>query len=483
LPHLVGIEKAGIPSVFIIYGDQAEAFRQAATLNGIPGLRTVFVSRTIDGPTDAERMMPELMDALTRPLTDFEKSGGTWSEPDQRILFEGTLEEAEEFYSQVEIIPQLGNAPFAKYTDGLPIVIPTEERVAKMLTGTSHKPDEVLRFQDDYDLDSRQLQMGRSGKKGDVCRFLPMARTATVEKIATIGVMAGCKPEHMPILLAMAEAGGGCGDGRGVGAQAISGPITKEVGMNFDVNVLGPGNPSNVALGRAAHLMFRNLGGNIPGVTNVGVHGLGGVQGGALYNLIPENADALPEGWAGLNEECGFQKNESCIMQLSAGWSGSQFSPGGYRAFQKSGHGGIARRLDVKGKPGPHNWLEYLVPSFWRGSEGGISFIMMPEMAQHLRDYGFKTKEEVYEWLYKKSFMTVAEYRTHSWPDVWTNAWRGIEPTSGKRWLELDEDYMVPAMSDPFQCCIIVTGGGEESSMWAGGRAGNGFGYGIDYWR
>jgi hypothetical protein len=479
---LVNVEKAGIPSVFILYENQVECFRQAAKLNGMPELRYVAASRTLPGPEDVVRMMPELMEALTRPLTAQEQAGGTWSEPDQRILFEGTLEEAEEFYSQVEIIPALGNAPFAKYTDGLPIVIPTEERVAKMLKGTSHKPDEILRFQDDYDLVDRQLQMGRTGMKGDICRFLPMARYATVEKIATIGVMAGCKPEHMPILLAMAEAGGGCGDGRGTAGYAISGPITKEVGMNFDVNVLGPGNPSNTALGRAAHLMHRNLGGNIPAVTNCGVLSMGGNQGAPIYNLLPENADALPEGWAGLNEECGFQKDQSCIVQLSAGWQGSQFSPGGYRAFQKSGHGGIARRLDVKGKPGPHNWLEYLVPSFWKGSEGGMTFIMMPEMAQHLRDYGFKTKEEVYEWLYQKSFMTVAEYRTHSWPDMRTNAWRGIEKTSGKRWLELPEDYMVPAMSDPFQCCIIVTGGGEESSTWGQGRH-SGDGYLIDYWR
>jgi hypothetical protein len=438
-------------------------------------MRTVFVSRTLAGPPDAERMMPELMDALTRPLTDFEKAGGSWYEPDQRILFEGTLEEAEEFYSQTEYIPTLG-AEFCKYTDGLPIVVPTEERVAKMLTGTSHKPDEVLRYQDDYDLDDRQRQMGRSGKKGDVCRFLPMANTATVEKIATIGVMAGCRPEHMPILLAMAESGGGCGDGRGVGGYAISGPVTKEIGMNFDVNVMGPGNIANRAIARSADLMWRNLGQQIPTVNNCGVMGSG------INNLIPERADSLPEGWAGLNEEYGFEKDQSCIVPIMGNWQGSQFSPGGYRAFQKSGHGGIARRLDVKGQPGPHNWIEYLVPTFWRGSEGGMTFIMLPEMAQHLRDYGFKTKDEVYEWLYKKSFMTVGEYRTHSWPDVWTNAWNGIEKTSGKRWKELPDDYMVPAMTDPFQCCIIVTGGGEEQSLWGGGRN-SGNAYGIDVWR
>jgi hypothetical protein len=464
--------------VLLIYPDQEECFRQAAKLNGAPWIRTVHVSRTVAGPEDVDRFIKPLMDALVRPLTDKEKAWGRWDEPDKRILFEGTLEEAHEFYSQSEIIPTLQNAPFCKYTDGLPVVIPTEERVVRMLKGTSHEPDEVIRFQKDHRLPDRSVQMGNSGKKGDPVHYMPMRRWATVEKIATIGVMAGCRPEHMPILLAIAESGGGCGDGRGGGGYVISGPIAREIGMNFDVNLLGPGNPSNRCLGRASDLMWRNLGGEIPSVNNCGV------QGSALSNCFPENAEAIPPGWKGLNEECDFKKSESCLVPIGGGWQGTQFSPGGYRALQKSGHGGIARRLGVKGKPGPHNWVEYLVPSFWRGSEGGMTFLMLPEMARHLYDYGFKTKDSFYEWLYRKSFMTVAEYRTHSWPDVWTNAWNGIERTSGKSWKELPDDYMVPAMDNPYGACIIVTGAGEELSLWGGGGGHDAnAAYSIDVWR
>ena len=78
--------------------------------------------------------------------------------------------------------------------------------------------------------------------------------------------------------------------------------------------------------------------------------------------------------------------------------------------------------------------------------------------------------------------MPLKEYRTHQAPDVWTNGWRSIEPTSGKPWKELSEDYMVPAVADPFQNCIIVTGGGEEMALWTGGRARDSA-YGIDIWR
>ncbi len=477
------VEKAGIPMVLLIYGDQEECFRQSARLAGVPYMRTVHVSRTLPGPQDVDRFIHELMDALVRPLTEKEKEKTRWVEPNNRILFEGTLEEAEEFYSQTERIPALENAIYYKYTDGLPIVVPTEERVEAMLKGTSHKPDEVLTFHADHKLDPRQLQMGRSGKKGDECRFVPMKRRATVEKIATIGVMAGCRPEHMPVLLAMAEAGGGCGDGRAGDFFILSGPIGREIGMNFNVNVMGPGSV-NRALGRAADLMFRNLGGNIPAVTNCGV------WGHPVYNVVPENAEALPPGWKGLNEEYDFKKNESCVIVnrmgkgFSAEISQTMFSPGGYRAFQKSGHGGIARRLGVKGVPGPKNWVEYQLPSFWTGNETGYTFFMLPEMAYHLYEAGFKSKDAFYEWMYKKSFMTVGQYRTHSWPDVNTNAWNGIEKTSGKRWKELPDDYLVPAMPDPYSCMIVVTGGGEEVSLWTTGRGG-GFdqAYSVDEWR
>ena len=478
MPTLSSYEKAGIPSVFIIYGDQDGCWRQACKVNGVPGIRCVHASRTTPGVPDVDRMVPQLIDALMRPLTAEEKKKGRWEVSNDRILFEGTLEEAEEFYNQTEFIPEI-KASLAKYGDGLPVRVPTEERVAAMLKGTSHKADEIIRFQRDHRLGDRSIQIGNSGKKGDPVHYLPMKRTATVEKIATIGVMAGCKPEHMPVLLAMAESGGGCGDGRGRDGYIISGPYYKEIDMNVDIGIMGQGSVTNRSLGRASQLMFKNLGENIPGRTNCGI------WGSPLHNVFAENMDALPEGWEGLNEECGFEKNQSLLVQAASGGGARvQFSPGGYRAFQKSGHGGIARSLGVKGKPGPHNWLEYITPGLWARAEGGITVFMFPEMAQQLRDWGFKSKDEIYDFLYKKSFMPLGEYRMHSWPDMRTNAWLGIEKTSGKHWKELSDDYMVPAMNDPFDNCVIVTGNGEESTMIGGGRTGGpDAAWSIDVWR
>jgi hypothetical protein len=237
------------------------------------------------------------------------------------------MQEAHDFFQQTEDIPQLfNNAPICKYTDGLPVVPPSEELVGKMLKGTGHKPEEVITYQAYHpNLGDRIYQMGNTGEIGSRVHFMPMRRWATVEKIAAIGVMAGCRPEHMPLLLAIAEAGGGCGDGRGGVAYAVSGPYAREIGMNFDTNVLGPGSPANRSIGRAAELMWRNLGGNIPNVTNCGV------WGNAMNNCFPENDDALPPGWAALREEYNFGKEESCVVPIHMGFSirDTEFAPGG----------------------------------------------------------------------------------------------------------------------------------------------------------
>jgi len=89
-----------------------------------------------------------------------------------------------------------------------------------MLTGTSHKPDEVITIQRNFDEMQGMRRMPR--KKGDVVIFEPMFRSATVEQVAVNAVMAGCKPEYFPVVLAMAESGAGGARGNG-GAFIVSG--------------------------------------------------------------------------------------------------------------------------------------------------------------------------------------------------------------------------------------------------------------------
>lgn len=468
--------------MLVTFDDVADMNRETARESGTPSIRMVYASRITPGPADVDRFIEPVIEALTSPLTEEEKKGGNWAPTMPRILFEGTLDEAETFYQQTRHVPPPLDAPIAIYTDGFPVRIPTEERVREMLTGTSHKPDELITAQFD-----RKDGRGNEIKQGDAIRFQPLKRTATVEQVAVNAVMAGCKPAHLPVVLAIAESGTLNGDNVWI---CVSGPIVKELGMNTGNGFLDPGNPANSTIGRASQLVAINLGGAVPGINRMHASMGGPFNRGGL--CIAENAGGLPEGWRGLNEEMGYEKNESVAMVLGATGiqtnHGTQFSPGGYRAFQKSGHGGIARRLGVKGVPGPHNIFEYMLPGLWAHGEGGRTFIMVPEMAHHLRDYGFKDKKDVYEWLWKHSFEPVAKYRNRSWPDLTTNGWMGIEATSGKHWKELPDDYMVPiGGADPFVNMIIVAGGPEECILTlCGGRGGGGgtpIAFGVDAWR
>jgi len=471
--------------VLIEFEDQVEMLKQTALASGVPFIRYVDAPRSGSGPARVETFIDDMLEALTKPLAGKEKERGRYIPPEQpRVFFEGTLDEAQEFYQQTKPILMTGRAPIALYTDGLPIIIPTEERVERMLAGTSNKPDELITLQSD-----RKTQRGETRKKSTVVEFPPMNWTATVEKVATIAVMAGCKPEYLPIVLAIAESG--CTTATTTHWSqwvCVSGPIVKEIGMNIGYGMLDPGNPANSTIGRTYQLMAINLGGAIPGVNRMNAHGSPFNRGGMCF---AENPDALPPGWKGLNEEHGYSKDESVVMVIcepAVSVQGSQFAPSSYRGLQGRGYGGMAARLGVEGKVGPHNWLEYLIPGLWANrADTPMTFLMASQMAQDLYEYGFKSKEEVYEWLWKKSLIPVSDYKKYGWYDAKTNGGRAIEDTSGKPWNDLPDDYKVPALGKkPFDNCIIVSGTGEEVCLELGGR---GFFsgiypiYHIDPWR
>jgi hypothetical protein len=488
LPYLSDLEVAGIPTVLIVFNEETEKVKHDAQIFGVPTLRFVVASRNSPGGvSEADKLVQPVIDALTRPLTKEESGRGRWAPQQPRILFEGTLPDAEVFYNQTEDIPRLLGAPFSVYTDGLPVVIPTEERVMAMLKGTSHKPDELIMLQRDVELrggPAAAVEKAPTRKKGEVVQFMPMYRTATVEQVAVNAVMAGCKPEYFPVVLAIAESGGGTGDGRGGGgAFIVSGPIYKEIGMNVTNFIFGPGNPVNKTLGRVGSLMWRNLGGYKETITTITTLGSPVTNGGFIF---AEYAEGLPPGWKGLNEEMGFKKDESVLMtaNMMGGWGmGQQHAPGVYRSLQRTGHGAMARYLGVKGVVGPHNYLEYLTKDIWATMEGGFTLVMPPQIARDLYDYGFKTKQSIYEWIWKRSFEPVGRFRMRGSQDFITNGWLGIEKTSGKPWRELPDDYMVPAGGDdPFDDYNIVVINMEETAPARYG-GGHGQAFSIDAWR
>ena len=170
------------------------------------------------------------------------------------------------------------------WTDGLPVVPPTEERVMRMLTGTTRAPTDV------------------------VAVVPPDLVDVTVEKVAINAVMAGCRPEYFPWVLAAVEAV--CNDTfniHGVLATTMpvgpvivcNGPGTRAIGMNSGMNVFGQGNRANLTIGRAVQLVVRNVGGGRPGEVDRATHG----NPGKISFCFAEDEVGSP--WTSLAESRG----------------------------------------------------------------------------------------------------------------------------------------------------------------------------------
>jgi hypothetical protein len=177
------------------------------------------------------------------------------------------------------------------WTDGLPVVPPTRERVLRMLQGTSRKPDEVLGLAP------------------------PDLAPCTVEKVAINAVMAGCKPEYMPVVLAAVEAalidefgmhGVLCTTMFAGPVLIVNGPVARAVGMNPGVNALGQGNRANATIGRALQLVIRNVGGGRPGEVDRATLGNPG-----KYSFC--FAEAEDSAWEPLSVERGFDRQASTV--------------------------------------------------------------------------------------------------------------------------------------------------------------------------
>ncbi len=178
------------------------------------------------------------------------------------------------------------------WTDGLPVVPPSERRVLAMLQGTSRKPDEV------------------------VAVVPPDLIECTVEKVAVNAVMAGCRPEYFPVVLAAVEAA--CTEQfnmHGLLATTmpagpviiVNGPIRRAIGMNSGGNVFGQGNRANATIGRALQLVIRNVGGGRPGEVDRAAFG----NPGKLSFCFAEDEEGSP--WGPLSADLGAESGVSTV--------------------------------------------------------------------------------------------------------------------------------------------------------------------------
>ena len=230
----------------------------------------------IDGKdtVSGKPMMQAIVDALTKPLTDAENMAGTPAEsaPEPRLLPADTEDNLQLCFKE------------KGWTDYNPVIIPTQERVAAMLKGTSHKPDEIVKS-----------AAGTFGTR----------RPFTVEKVATLAVMAGAKPEYFPVILALSSMVPYQDSTTSIAQMVVvNGPIRKEMAMNSGLGSVGPGNDANSVIGRSMTLIHKVIQGYQEGVT-----GFASLSSPLRYNnlCIAENEEALPEGWQPFHVQMGHQ--------------------------------------------------------------------------------------------------------------------------------------------------------------------------------
>ena len=183
------------------------------------------------------------------------------------------------------------------WTDGLPVVPPTPERVERMLSGTDRDPDELI------------------------AAVPPKWGRATVEKVAINAVMAGCKPVYLPLILTAVEATtseqfnlhGVQVTTSHVGPMLIAnGPIRKALEINDGFNLFGQGYRANATIGRALRLVCTNIGGALPGELDRAAFG----HAGKYTCCIAEQEEASP--WGPMHVDRGFQADDSTVTVFAA---------------------------------------------------------------------------------------------------------------------------------------------------------------------
>lgn len=410
-------EERNKPTVTLVNYGFANDAESASRGKGMPVLR--YIPTTV--PCEASIMedieagvngaLESMIEALTKPLSNEEEAPQP-QEPEKsaRIIFKGTLEEVNRFFYR------------RGWTDGLPIIPPTEEAVADMLAGTDLPPDHLL-----GKLESR---MGK----------------ATIEKIAINAVMAGALPTYMPVLIAgtilliesepgfMGYTTFGFSTGSWAPFWIINGPMRNEIHVNNGSGALSPGNIANAVIGRAMGLIIKNIGGVRKGIEDMGVMG-----NPMKYSMvIAENEEDSP--WEPLHMEYGYKPEESAIT-LSFPQSYVQHWP--YSA-------------DAEGI------LRSVTDNIPRGMR--YTFIFTPPHARNLAREGW-IKEEIKEFIAEYARMPGDRY--NMMPVI-----GGGKPSLYKGRITARDSDTIPVIRDPRFIRIIVAGGpGAFIAHVAGGGA------------
>ena len=300
------------------------------------------------------------------------------------------------------------------WSDQLPIVMPTQERVDAMLKGTHHKPDEVIG------------KMQATGTRE--------AWEYTVEEVAINAVMAGATPDMFPAILALLATQTEVHNSSSSSTAAlavVNGPIVKELDINYGTGAQQVTyGLANSRIGHAWSLAGGNaIGGEVPGHNYLGVLGN---PTNVLPPVFAENVAGLPPGWKPFSVQKGFQPDDSVVSTFGCGVS-----------------------LNATMVLQDENW-EWALKRFL-GSTGGAKLLLIdPSVAPSFVRFGFDTKEKLSQWI----IANVTIPKVHYWNQQEVINYQlgparsGVEPYAS--WLKLPDDAPIPIIN---QVNVVVVGG------------------------
>jgi hypothetical protein len=307
------------------------------------------------------------------------------------------------------------------WTDGLPIVVPTPDRVEAMCARGGRDPSESLGS------------------------LTPSNAPATLQKIAINAVMAGCLPEQFPVLIAAVEAlldpefnlaavqttTHPCGV-----MLIVHGGVSTDLGMNAGSNCFGPGNRANAPLGRAMRLILQNIGGAVPGATDKATQG----SPAKYAYCFAENEAASP--WPPFRVSLGFRQEDSVVTVVAA----------------EGPH-----NINDHGSTTGESVLNSLIQTMTTvGSNhlyvGGDTYVVFgPEHARTIARSGF-SREDVQESLYEKARVSVERVSREKLDEV--TSWGGFADRLAE-W-----GNRIPLVREPAHIRILVAGGPGKHSSW-----------------
>ena len=440
--HCMTVEKKGVPTAPIVTHVFHDLVEAVAFKGGMPKLRFVFVPHPVGGqppstlrayalgsdPLTGRSVLDEIVEALAKPLTEEDKAA-----PSDRSVPRLVEPDTEEHLHRLFL--EKG------WTDGLPVVLPTERKVAEMVSATSHRPDEVVgrmrptQTQEDWEY--------------------------TVEKVAVNAVMAGAEPGFFPVILALAatqETALHSSTSSFASMAVVNGPIRHEIGMNGRLGALGPFNHANAAIGRAYSLLSRNLGGGaVPGITYLASQGNPLTYNGLCF---PENEERSP--WEPFHVSRGFRPDESVVSVFRGR--------------------GMSHLLDVRAKTWRRQFTD-LVAGITPSPGNNLTLLLDPLVARTLKEReGFDTKARLSEWFHENSRVLAEVYWDYQLVInyIEPQARKGVEPFAS--WLKAPGDALIPRFSDPGGISVVVVGG-ETNAYWFAAEFAYLTSRSIDEWR